>query len=312
MGNPMRLAPCVPHWVMIQREAEMQIDSDFIHCAAFVGNQTERGFRAEGTCFFVNVVEENHIFPYAVTARHVIDSFNASNASVRAQRKPPLPPRLIETGGWINHPDRHIDICTYPIDWRDWDKDGDLDLLALDAPRIFLDKQREEYFGFGIGSDIFIPSAFVGLSGEKQNIPVIRFGHVAAMALEPNPGSPRKPAFLIETRSLGGMSGSPVMFHTEPGRTHKRQPMPTDPNTGLRMAPYLLVGILVGTWHGQYAGDFLPMGEPLLTDAEFNSGISVALPVSQIIEVLYQKALCDARNATLERLKQESGFRPTS
>ena len=62
----------------------------------------------------------------------------------------------------------------------------------------------------------------------------------------------------------------------------------------------------------QYAGDFLPMGEPLLTDAEFNSGISVALPVSQIIEVLYQKALCDARNATLERLKQESGFRPTS
>jgi hypothetical protein len=96
-----------------------------------------------------------------------------------------------------------------------WEKDGDLDIIALDAPRMFLDQVREDHFGFGIGSDIFIPSAFVSMAGEKQNIPIVRFGHVAAVALEPTDGSPRKPAFLIETRSLGGMSGSPVMFHTD-------------------------------------------------------------------------------------------------
>jgi hypothetical protein len=149
-----------------------------------------------------------------------------------------------------------------------WEKDGDLDIIALDAPRMFLDQVREDHFGFGIGSDIFIPSAFVSMAGEKQNIPIVRFGHVAAVALEPTDGSPRKPAFLIETRSLGGMSGSPVMFHTDPGRRFKREPLPTDPNTGLRIAPYLLVGILIGTWHGQYASDFLqPENSGLLTDA---------------------------------------------
>ena len=70
MSLPMRLAPCVPHWMMILREADMQIDSQFIHSAAFIGVQTERGFRAEGTCFFINVTEEEQTFPYIVTAGH--------------------------------------------------------------------------------------------------------------------------------------------------------------------------------------------------------------------------------------------------
>jgi hypothetical protein len=137
--------------------------------------------------------------------RHVIENFKIRQISVRVQRKPPLPPKPIETysADWINHPDKNSDICAYPIDWQAWEKDGDLDIIALDAPRMFLDQVREDHFGFGIGNDIFIPSAFVSMAGEKQNIPIVRFGHVAAMTLEPTDGSPRKPAFLIETRSLG-------------------------------------------------------------------------------------------------------------
>ena len=290
----------------------MHIDDSFIHCAAFIGFQTERGFRAEGTCFFAGIVEENQNFPYAITARHVVDSFGSKDILIRVQRKPPLRPCIISTisDEWICHQDKNVDISVYQIDWREWDKDGDLEIITLNAPDIFIDKKRGEHFGFGIGSDIFIPSAFIGMTGEKQNIPVVRFGHVSAMALEPMAGSPRTPAFLIETRSLGGMSGSPVMFHTDPGRKYRRQPLPTDPNTGLRVAPYLLVGILVGTWSGQYVLDFLQEKDRiLLTDAEFNSGISVVLPAPQIVEVLYQQQLRDARLASIEEIRLISGYR---
>jgi hypothetical protein len=109
------------------------------------------------------------------------------------------------------------------------------------------------------------------------------------------------------------MSGSPVMFHTDPARGYRRDSLPTDPNTGLRIAPYLLIGILVGTWHGQYITDFLPEKETvLLTDAEFNSGISVVLPASHIIETLYQEQLRNNRNASLEAIEKLSGYKPLS
>jgi hypothetical protein len=51
MLTPMRFAPCVPHWIMIQRETEMQIDDQCVHFTAFVGVTTTQGFYPEGTFF---------------------------------------------------------------------------------------------------------------------------------------------------------------------------------------------------------------------------------------------------------------------
>ena len=288
MAAPMRLAPCVQHWVMIKREAEMQIDGQFIHCAAFVGKKTELGFYAEGTCFFLQIIEDDWVFTYAITASHVIRNLMGDVVSIRVQSQPNRLPKIFKTKRheWVNHPDAKIDICAYTIDWRTWNAENDLDIRALTAPGILLTPEREELFGFGIGSEIFIPSAFTAVLGEQQNIPVVRFGHVAAMALEPVMlASPKTPAFLVETRSLGGMSGSPVMFHTDPTRGGRREPFRTDPTTGLLVSPYFLIGMLQGVWSGQYPGDFIAKDD-LKTDAEFNSGISVVIPISQVMEVI--------------------------
>jgi hypothetical protein len=238
---PLRLAPCVPHWVIIQREADMHIDGQFINCVSFIGKQTEVGFYAEGTCFFLQVVEEEHmLFTYAVTASHIIRNLTGDVISIRVQRRPDLPPKIFNTSKseWHNHPDPDIDICAYTIDWRIWNTDNDLNILAL-TQGVILTPEKQKLLGFGVGSDVFIPSAFVAALGERQNIPVVRFGHVAAMALEPIAvASPKRPAFLIETRSLGGMSGSPVMFHTDPARSGQRETLQTD-DAGFLITPYL-------------------------------------------------------------------------
>jgi hypothetical protein len=183
MLSPMRLAPCVPHWLMIQREAEVQIDDQFVHCAAFVGVDTARGFRPEGTCFFVSIYEEEQTFTYAVTAGHIIDNFSGDVMSIRVQRKTGLRPKPFKTrrDEWIFHRDRHVRICAYPINWRHWDADGDLDIIALAIPQILLTDELATHFGFGLGSEVFMPSAFVYLTGEKQNIPVVRFGSLFAV-----------------------------------------------------------------------------------------------------------------------------------
>jgi hypothetical protein len=237
-------------------------------------------------------MEEHPTFCYAVTAYHVIKNLSGDKIPIRVQRKPHKPPKIFFTmrEDWVQHPN-NVDIAAYKIDWRIWDADKDLDLLSLTVPKIVMTKELEEHFGFGLGSDVFIPSGFVGMVGERQNISVVRFGHVAAMALEPTQGSPRRPAFLVEVRSLGGMSGAPVFFHIDPARRYRRESIPTDPETGLRVVPYFLIGMIIGTWHGQYASDFVTQDDIIVTDADFNSGIAVVLPEAQIIETISQRRL---------------------
>jgi len=223
----------------------MQVDDEIIHCTAFLGQEVSHGFAAEGTCFFLAVTEGEHSFPYLVSARHVVRPFSSD----RDMTLNPAPiwvrahtnlgrACLIETPrrDWVCHPDRFIDICVYPFYSRHIVGLGN---GVLHVPSIALTPEAEEYWGFGLGREVFIPSVFTARVGERHNIPVVRVATVAAMPLEPvDHASPRKPAYLIETKSLGGTSGAPVFFHTNPHRIHGRPPVAIDPKTGHRTVPY--------------------------------------------------------------------------
>lgn len=325
MGGPLRLAACIPHWLALEREAAMQVDDRVIHCVAFLGEQSPIGFIAEGTCFFICIIEDELNFTYIVTAKHVIRPFaddrlatpNPNPIWIRVQRQSG-PPRLIETtrSNWVCHSDRFIDIAVHPFDFARWDADDDLYVNTLAIPHIIMTPEIEDHFGFGLGREVFIPSVFVGRVGEKQNIPVVRVATIAAMPLEPiRGGSPRKPAYLIETKSLGGTSGAPVLFHSKPYRIFGRETFSVDQKTGSRITPYYLIGMVIGAHSGQYARDFtkdVDEAEIIVPkDADFNAGIAVVLPVSQILEVLEQDNLRVARALAKQASQDVSGFRPT-
>src|ERR1700720_448226 len=142
LDSLIRLAPSVPYWVLIQRDEDMQVDDQVVHCVAFLGAPVSHGFGAEGTCFFLSLKEGELGFVYAVSAKHIVQPFlderkqtpNDEPIWIRAQRKAG-PPDLIETkrSDWICHPDRHIDICVHPVNWAKWDAGGDLALTVLSS-----------------------------------------------------------------------------------------------------------------------------------------------------------------------------------
>ena len=149
---------------------------------------------------------ENHI--YVVSNKHVIDQtpwvrINTNDAGTR------LIERISE----------------------DWTSDGQEDLAILDVTDEINDETdfyswvwhddlltTQHVWGhrIGIGDQVFMLGLFADHDGSSRNLPVARFGSIAAM---PNPLIPvatgpddlyKRPAFLNDMRSRQGFSGSPV------------------------------------------------------------------------------------------------------
>jgi hypothetical protein len=288
-----------------ERDKNMHVDNGLIHCAAFLGmTTTDDRFHIDGTCFFLRVDEDRLPFTYLVSAKHVVRDFFANrpgkSLSVRVQGKTGRMPKIFNTSptDWIDHLDTKVDMAVYEVPWATWNADDDLDIIALTVPDFTQLERDLRQSGFGLGSEVFIPSAYIHVPGETQNLPVVRFGRVSAMPSEPLwVLTPTPPAFLIETRSLGGMSGAPVLFHTEPYRMGPREPARTDPgNSTFRAYPAFLIGMHVGTYPGQFRSDWA--GQIIGSDEQFNSGISIVLPVAQIVEAVNQPVLRNTRRAS--------------
>lgn len=328
------LAPCLPSWLVHERERDVQIDEGVVNCVGFIGQQSKTGFIADGTCFCVSYEIENESFFYLVTARHLIRPFKFpirrgeeeynldTSINIRFSRKENLP-RVIPTrrGDWRVPVDKYIDLAIAPWDHRQIDPNNELDMhsLFINGPRpVLLTEELAKMHGpIRIGDEIFIPSTFPGHTGERRNIPVARVGNIAAPPLEVvRDGSPTAPAYLIETKSLGGTSGAPVFLHLAP---HQRRGMPThdprpDGSPGF-VVPYALIGMVLGAHGGQYAADFVRTDKEeniIGRDSEFNAGISVVLPVAHITQLLEREDMKAAREASLEAIKRNSGYRPSS
>ena len=305
----------------------MQVDELFLNCTAFLGVPTESGFLADGTAFFLDITVDETSFVYLVSCRHVVKPF-------KSDRKPtpnddPIWIRVSTKGGepktyktkrsdWVCHDDRFIDVCVYPCDIARWESEDGVDIGVLNADGMMLTPQKEEMWGrLRLGDQLFITGVFVGRIGDRKNIPVVRVATVAALPEEPVAfGSPRRPAYLIETKSLGGTSGSPVFLHVEPiGRAIGDHEHEIHPETGDVVLPYLLVGMMLGVHSGKYAADFIEDTDAekvVSKDADFNAGICVVISYAQILEVIDQTPLKDARLATIEERRKQSGYRPAS
>jgi hypothetical protein len=139
-------------------------------------------------------------------------------------------------------------------------------------------------FNIGIGSETYVAGMFVGRIGERRNIPILRVGTIAAM-----PGEPiateygEHDAFLVEIRSIDGLSGSPVCVHMP------APILPSDVLVDRRSTPYhhgyYLMGMVLG-----YNEVLNPTDNILFQDrsrngankrvmAPLNTGIAVVMPL---------------------------------
>jgi len=284
----------------------MRIDQRVKKCIAFVGHKgANDSFAVEGTAFFAMTYEGGLGFQQLITARHVIeDGFAGKEWVYLRVNSVEGTPRVLRTlkSEWLFHPNRNVDIAFLPMEISQ----ERCDILHVDMEDYVLTEQSIKDNDIGEGDDVFVVGAYVSRVGELKNLPIVRVGNIASMAVEPVwPASISRPAYLIEVRSLGGLSGSPVFVHV-PLIAVK------DGQTKFHNGRYeYMLGMVLGHHANRHDVDVLPGQEDVMEDSEkadFSTGIAVVVPVEQINEALQQPLVVDMRKRAVEEMKKKSGY----
>jgi hypothetical protein len=152
----------------------------------------------------------------------------------------------------------------------------------------------------GLGTEVAAVGLFRSHSGKNRNIPVIRVGNIAAMPEEPiNSRMGFLEAYLIEARSIAGLSGSPVIAVPDAAMLAFSQlEEPGTPRTGC----------LLGLMHGHF--DVQNLNEDIVSEAEgdatrgIHTGMGVVIPLQKILETIEQEGLAQMRDRIVDaRLK---------
>jgi hypothetical protein len=167
----------------------------------------------------------------------------------------------------------------------------------------------------GIGDEVFLTGLFTHAKGREANSPICRVGTLAMLPNESiNIGPPEgfSDVYLIEAKSMGALSGSPVFVrasYTVPAKAPRfddRQSWedrnPEDftgrPETVVHEADYLLLGLAHGHW--KIPKEDIDSAKPLLGRGELNIGIAVVVPASKILETLNHPQLIAQREDTVK------------
>jgi hypothetical protein len=243
-----------------------------------------------GTAFFVwTPPADGELFPetfapQVVTARHCIEG---------VQRDYPGTPVTLflnhETLGlfqldtdpddWIGHPTEpevEVAVLKYPIILSGFDHSA-APRSSLVTPDFLAEYQ------VGIGDDLLFPGLFRFHSGTEKIRPVLRQGTIAAMPNEKvkvGDGRWISEAYLAEARSIGGLSGSPVVLHLDLWRV---TPEPPVDGVELEPGPDKLLGMMIGHWDSP-----MPSTVDSLRREAVNMGIAIVIPANRITETIDQ------------------------
>jgi len=288
-------------------ELDMLIDDKVRKCVAFLiveGPDPKTGTLKKipsGTSFFVGVPIGNaHTVIYAVTARHVID---------KSRSYGPLYLRVNIVGGgfkdfeipensWISH--STTDVAVTQVDLS---HEG-LDLRPVPVTDLANDKYVDEH-GIGLGDDVFFAGLFSKFAGEERNQPIIRFGNISLMPHEQipvklDPGSESTTlihAYLVESKSWGGHSGSPAFIVYPPDRVQGEMVLTSE-------NPIVLLGLVHGHYYIDqdvaFTGDiFYGSGK-----VPVNAGMAVVVPAQKIIDTLMLPELVEKRERLLGEIRK--------
>lgn len=181
---------------------------------------------------------------------------------------------MSDVADWKHHPsDQSVDVAMIPFGFLpEWDH------LAVPSVARFTPAMALEH-EVSLGEEVFIVGLFRHHHGQKRNIPIVRIGNLAALD-EEKVQSAEGPidAYLIEARSLGGLSGSPVFLNLGTVRQIKGQVVGAAGG-----APIIL---LLGLIHGHYdaPASNIDSDEQVLTPERINVGIAIVVPIGKIME----------------------------
>lgn len=277
----------------------MRVPDQVQKCVVFFGieetgknNLQQLAYR--GTGFVVSVQSKFRPeidYLYLVTAKHVAVKLASKPFGIRANTKEGK--AMIFSAAalkWWHHPtDTSTDIAVIP--WGPPLNVLDLKTIPTD---MFFSEQIRQSTDIGIGDEVFITGLFSRHEGTSKNLPIVRIGNIAMTPDEPisTHDFGDMEVYLIEARSIGGLSGSPVVV---------REPMVIGGTSR-----FYLFGLIHGHW------DISPnkirdLGTEDSSDkVSVNMGIAIVTPAQKNLETLNQEGLDKIRSFNDERLKKES------
>jgi hypothetical protein len=256
-------------------------------CVFFVGYKMADGsMRFAGSGFFIGKEAEDGTVAavFLVTARHVIDGIRAlgltevfirgnTNAGQTAWAK-------CSSTDWLFHPtDSSVDVAILrggiPSNWDH--------LIISTAMCVTPDVMRKHEVS--LGDELFIIGLFRHHYGLRKNIPIVRVGNLAATTEEKvsTKSFGLVDAYLIEARSIGGLSGSPVFLNLGVVRYIEKEVR--NSNSGP-------IFYLLGLVHGHYdvANTAVDHGNQVLDGGlgvdQINTGIAIVVPIEKVVEVI--------------------------
>ena len=260
-----------------------------------------------GSGFIAAIDDGETLFPYLVTADHVAHKLEefGFQAIVRMNGKDgvayerditSIGPSNYSATNWLRHPDKSVDLAVALF--------GDFEgYLAFVPERQFLKLEALHEKGIGIGDETIAVGLFHFVKGCESNSPIARVGNIAMLPTERihtvHYGDME--AYLIEARSISGLSGSPVFVRETKELPHELAIIGKRGDENEVTIPYLVGGdfFLLGLIHGHWDIELdsgINNAEPLPTSAGgVNVGIAIVTPASKISDVLFSSTFTAQR-----------------
>jgi hypothetical protein len=263
----------------------MRAAESILRVVTFLGIQNDAGdFSPYGTGVIVALENDKGVARwYLVTAKHVIDSIGATKRRTVCRMNTlsgDAEMGLVEE--WYFH--KRIIGCDVAVTSFYACRE------QYEYKRVLLNKSAltREYVeenDVGCGDEVITVGLLTRHFGRTKNLPIVRVGNIAAMpneAIDLGGSLGDQQVYLVESRSIGGLSGSPVFLHTPPYRIINNRIC----DTRSHMRDFLL-GINIGLFETSPHADAISGDEQRAHFLEtMSAGISVVVPIERAMEII--------------------------
>ncbi len=305
-----------------------RIPDPYLDCVLYLYGaeaDAEDGVRTGGSGFLVGVPSEGLsetlgseiMFLYAVTNKHVADTNSVIRMNTKQGLKTIMP---IDERAWVHHPDGDdISACVISFDPNEYR------FRYIDRKE-FITKNIIDSMQIGPGDDVFTVGRFVNHEGQQRNLPTVRFGNISQMPIEPivqNTGFNQE-SFLVEIKSIGGYSGSPVFVQIP--IFSNRQIENWMPSTMFSFNTQPIFGGLMshGPWllgvDWGHINDWSPVlnengkptnANPKQAQVKLNTGMAAVVPAWKLAQLLDEGPLASHRKQIAELVLADRAKNPS-
>lgn len=277
-------------------DPSVRVPEMILDCVGFIGEVTHRdeqgvsgdlhatGFFAFVPCEAPRLREEKIGFVYFVTARHVQHDLANREIYFLVNKVGGGVTTIRDRFGdlWWTHPtDKTADVAITQVIRQ---ADANIGSVSVDQ---FATPELLNQLQIGIGDEIFCTGLFTPAPGSAKNIPIVRHGNIAMMPEEQiQTELGYADVYLVEVRSLGGLSGSPVFV-----RPTLNAKLPVEQQRGTVKNSFSMGhgGTLLGLMHGHWDIREEDMNRAFFTQDRkhgVNMGIAIVVPAIKILETI--------------------------